>query len=148
MLLFIVVHSLLVVVAFLAAERGFQVQGLQQLRLCRSQSASAVAVVPGLVCFPAHGIFLDQGLGLCPRIGRQVLILCTTRQVPVGFHVETAMMRTTHHKGFHRNEGQQEHSSIILIILLAPTETDSVLCLAPNCRRLTLKDCHLGTSAL
>ena len=113
-----------------------------------SQNASSVAVVPGLGCFPAHGIFLDHGLGLCPRIGRQVLILCTSRQVPVGFHVEIAMMRTTHHQGFHRNEGQQEHSSIILIILLVPTETDSVLCLAPNCRRQTLKDCHLGTSAL
>lgn len=33
MLLFVVVHGLLLVVAFLAAERGFQVQGLQQLRL-------------------------------------------------------------------------------------------------------------------
>ena len=49
MLLFIVVHGLLVVVAFLAAERGFQVQGLQQLRLADPRTQAQWLWCLGLV---------------------------------------------------------------------------------------------------
>ena len=70
---FIVVNGLLIVVASLVAEHGLQAAGLQQLWHVgsvvvarRFQSARSVAVVHGLSCSTACGIFPDQGSNPCP----------------------------------------------------------------------------------
>ena len=72
-LLFVAVHRLLIEVASLVAEHGFQARGLQQLWhvgsvvvACGLQSAGSVVVAHGPSCSTACGIFPDQGLNLCP----------------------------------------------------------------------------------
>ena len=40
-----------------------------------------MAVVHGLSCSTACGIFVDQGLNLCPLHWQKILIHCTTREV-------------------------------------------------------------------
>lgn len=40
-----------------------------------------VVVAHGPSCSAACGIFPDWGLNLCPCIGRQILIHCSTREV-------------------------------------------------------------------
>ena len=52
-LTFVVVHGLLIAVASLGAEQGFQ-------------SMDSAVVVHGLTCSMALGIFLGQGLNPCP----------------------------------------------------------------------------------
>ena len=72
-LLFVAVCRLLIAVASLVAEHGLQARGLQQLQHAGSvvvahglQSSGSVVVVHGLSCSVACGVFLDQGLNLCP----------------------------------------------------------------------------------
>ena len=57
----VAVSSLLIAVASLAAEHELQARRLQQL-----WHAGSVVVAHGLSCSAACGIFLDQGLNLCP----------------------------------------------------------------------------------
>ena len=72
-LLFVAVHSLLIVVASLVVEHGLQVCGLPQLWHVGSvvvarglQSTGSVVVAHGFSCSSACGIFLDQGSNVCP----------------------------------------------------------------------------------
>ena len=72
-LLLVAVHGLLIAVASLVVEHGFQVRWLQQLWLAgsvvvahRLQSAGSVVVTHRLVCSLACGLFPDQGSNSCP----------------------------------------------------------------------------------
>ena len=55
------VHEPLIEVASLAVEHGSRAHGLRQL-----QPLGSVVAVHGLSCSTACGIFLDEGLNLCP----------------------------------------------------------------------------------
>ena len=90
-LLFVVVHVLLIAVAPLVAEHGFQACGLQQLWHMGSvivalglQSAGSVVVGHRLSCSAACGIFLDQGSNPFPLHWQAVLNHCATREVQTG----------------------------------------------------------------
>ena len=50
------------------------------LRSTGSRCAGSVIVAHGPSCSMACGIFPDQGSNLCPRIGRQILNHCATRE--------------------------------------------------------------------
>ena len=53
------------------------------LRSTGSSRAGSVVVAHGLSCSAACGIFPDQGSNPCPRIGRQILNHCATREAPL-----------------------------------------------------------------
>ena len=65
-LLFVAVHGLLIVVAFLCC--GAQALGVWALVVVAPglYSTGSVVVAHGLSCSAACGIFLDQGLNPCP----------------------------------------------------------------------------------
>ena len=63
-LLFIEVYGLLIVVASLVAEYGLRAQA-SVVVVPRLQSTGSIAVMHGLNCFAASGIFPDQRLNPC-----------------------------------------------------------------------------------
>ena len=75
-LLLTVVLRHLIAVACLVTELRLEALGLQSL-----QHTGSVAVVHGLSCPMACGIFLDQGSNPCPLHCRQILIHWATREV-------------------------------------------------------------------
>ena len=67
--------------ASVAAEHRLWVLGPQWLRHMDSVVEAPVAVVQGLSCASASGIFPDQVSNLCPLIGRWIHIPWTTGEV-------------------------------------------------------------------
>ena len=65
-LFFAVVRRLLIVVASLVAEHGLLGARASVVVARGVQSAGSVVVAHGLSCSVACGVFLDQGLNLCP----------------------------------------------------------------------------------
>ena len=61
---------------------GFSLWWLLLLPSTGSRHAGSVVVEHGLTCSEACGIFLDQGLSLCPCIGRRTLNHSATKKVP------------------------------------------------------------------
>ena len=115
-LLFTAVRGLLIAVASLVVEHGLQVRGLQYLWHVgsvivapRLQSAGSVVVAHGFSCSAACGIFLDQGLNLCPLHFHRIPNHCATREVPIFMFFRQKIFRIRD-KRYKPNEMQKQKS--------------------------------------
>ena len=67
---------------------------------CGSQALEHRLSNWGLSCSAACGIFPDQGLNLCPCLGRQITIHCTTRRVTNFIFDFVYLLRVLHLSGY------------------------------------------------